>query len=75
MFIKRKKGWEIPESQATPEAVFRNRRGFLTASVAGAAAIGSGAYLALSNGDGASADQLAQEIGRASCRERVSLSV
>ncbi|MFN4309435.1 MAG: protein-methionine-sulfoxide reductase catalytic subunit MsrP [Ferrovibrio sp.] len=26
MLIKRRQGWEIPESQATPEAVFLNRR-------------------------------------------------
>lgn len=26
MLIKRRRGWEIPESQATPEAVFLNRR-------------------------------------------------
>src|SRR5712691_9587547 len=29
MLIKRKRGWEIPESQATPEAVFFNRREFV----------------------------------------------
>lgn len=52
MFIKRKKGWEIPESQATPEPVFRNRRKFLTAGAAGAIALGSGAYLALGRGQG-----------------------
>lgn len=26
MLIKRRRGWEIPESQATPEAIFLNRR-------------------------------------------------
>ncbi|MBX6323458.1 MAG: protein-methionine-sulfoxide reductase catalytic subunit MsrP [Rhodospirillaceae bacterium] len=26
MFIKRRRGWEIPESQATPEAVYADRR-------------------------------------------------
>ena len=41
MFIKRTKGWEIPESQATPEAVFRDRRRFLTAIAAGALALGA----------------------------------
>jgi methionine sulfoxide reductase catalytic subunit len=61
MFIKRKKGWEMPESQATPEAVFRNRRRFLATSVASAAAIGGGGYLVLgSGGDAVSADQVAQ---------------
>lgn len=36
MFIHRRKGWEIPERQVTPEHVFLNRRGFLGAA-AGAA--------------------------------------
>ncbi len=42
MLIKRLKGWEIPESQATPEYVFRDRRRFLTASALtiGAASLG-----------------------------------
>ena len=31
MLIKRPRGWELPESQATPEAVFLNRRHFLAA--------------------------------------------
>ncbi len=50
MNIKRKKGWEIPESQATPETVFRNRRRFLTAGAAGALALGGGAYLSIGQG-------------------------
>jgi sulfoxide reductase catalytic subunit YedY len=45
MFIKRKKGWEIPDSEATPEAMFRDRRRFLSAGVAGAMAIGGGAFM------------------------------
>jgi sulfoxide reductase catalytic subunit YedY len=66
MFVKRRKGWEIPESQATPEHVFRDRRRFLAAGAAGALAIGGGAYLALGRGEGEgsavarSDDQLAQ---------------
>ena len=40
MFVKRRRGWEIHESQATPEAVFRERRRFLTAGAASALAIG-----------------------------------
>ncbi len=56
MLIKRKKGWEMPESQATPEAVFRDRRRFLTAGVAGVTAIGGASYLAFGGGgDGPSA--------------------
>lgn len=32
MLIKRRRSWELPESAATPEAVFLNRRRFLSAS-------------------------------------------
>jgi sulfoxide reductase catalytic subunit YedY len=42
MLIKRRAGWEMPESQATPEAVFLNRRQWLAGSagaIAGAAAL------------------------------------
>jgi len=61
MNIKRKKGWEIPESQATPEAVFRNRRRFLTAGAAGALAIGGGAYLSLGQGSDAAAQRVTDD--------------
>lgn len=43
MLIKRKRGWEIPEAQATPEHVFRNRRRFLTTGAACALTIGGAA--------------------------------
>src|SRR5262245_29743736 len=44
MFIKRKKGWEMPESQATPESAFHSRRRVLTTAVIGGAAVaGAGA--------------------------------
>ena len=41
MLIKRTRGWELPEAQATPEAVFLNRRAFLAggASIAAASAV------------------------------------
>jgi sulfoxide reductase catalytic subunit YedY len=42
MLIKRPKGWEIPESQATPEHVFLNRRSFLAGSAVTTGAIGLG---------------------------------
>jgi sulfoxide reductase catalytic subunit YedY len=42
MYIKKKRGWEIPEHLATPEDVFLNRRRFLAAG----AAIGATAMLA-----------------------------
>ena len=35
MPIKVKRGWELPESAATPEDVFRNRRRFLKSAAAG----------------------------------------
>ncbi|WP_426314869.1 protein-methionine-sulfoxide reductase catalytic subunit MsrP [Methylobacterium fujisawaense] len=41
MLIKRKRGWEIPEHLATPEAVFINRR----ALIGGAAGLAAGSLL------------------------------
>jgi methionine sulfoxide reductase catalytic subunit len=35
MLIKRKKGWEMPESAATPEALFRDRRRLMKGLAAG----------------------------------------
>ena len=35
MLIKLPRGWEIPESQATPEALFRDRRRLIKAAAAG----------------------------------------
>lgn len=35
MLIKIKRGWELPESAATPEAVFRDRRRIIKAAAAG----------------------------------------
>ena len=32
MFIKTKRGWELPESAATPESVYLGRRHFLAAA-------------------------------------------
>jgi sulfoxide reductase catalytic subunit YedY len=43
MFIKRRKGWEILESQATPEHLFLNRRTLLAAGTVAGGAIVSGA--------------------------------
>ena len=39
MFIKRKRGWEIPEREATPEAVYNDRRRLLQAMGLGAIGI------------------------------------
>ena len=46
MLIRRRKGWEIAERDATPEHIFLNRRTFLAAgaAAAGAAAVGSAAF-------------------------------
>ena len=46
MHIRRKRGWEIPESEATPEGVFLSRRTLLGA---GAGLIGATAFPALSH--------------------------
>ena len=45
MLIKRKRGWEIPEKEATPEAVFQDRRRLLEA-------MGFGALLGSAAGSG-----------------------
>lgn len=42
MFIKRRKGWEIPESQVTPEYIVLNRRALLGAGAIAAGTIASG---------------------------------
>jgi len=34
MLIKIKRGWELPDSAATPESFFRNRRALLKAAIA-----------------------------------------
>jgi sulfoxide reductase catalytic subunit YedY len=46
MNVIRRRGWELPESCATPEHVFLNRRAFMSAA-AGAAAIGFSPELAM----------------------------
>lgn len=48
MWVRRKRGWELPERDATPEAVFHNRRGLIKAMGLGAlAAAGSASGLAV----------------------------
>ena len=46
MLIRIRRGWEIPESQATPEDVFLNRRRLLKAAAAGPLLLGAGGLLA-----------------------------
>jgi sulfoxide reductase catalytic subunit YedY len=45
MRIHRRRGWELPESAATPESVFVNRRDFAKALAAGPVLLGLGAGL------------------------------
>ncbi len=46
MLIRIKRGWEIPESQVTPESVFLNRRRLLKAAAAGPVLLGVAGLLA-----------------------------
>jgi sulfoxide reductase catalytic subunit YedY len=45
MLIRKRRGWEIPESSVTPEHVFLNRRSFLQAAGLGAAGIAASGAL------------------------------
>ena len=45
MLIKRKRGWEIPESRATPEKTYFNRRTFLLGGAVVAAGAATGVML------------------------------
>ena len=46
MYVKHKRGWELPESAATPEAVYLNRRDFAKGLAAGPVllALGAGGF-------------------------------
>ena len=60
MLIKRRLGWEIPESHATPEHVFLNRRKFMAAAGATAAIAGTTGFSAL---EGALAEEADPSAG------------
>lgn len=63
MLIKRIHGWEIPESQATPEDVFFNRRSFMAAGLmagVGASALAAGVESAEAQWLGSSTPNLAR---------------
>lgn len=45
MLIKSRKGWELPESAATEESIYLNRRRFMTAAASGAVLATSGIAL------------------------------
>ena len=51
MLIKLRKGWELPESAATPEHVFFNRRRFLAGAAGAAASIAAPALAQAPAGD------------------------
>ncbi len=51
MFVKAKRGWEMPESAATPEAVYLNRREWLAGAAAGTILAASGPISALAAPD------------------------
>ncbi|HJS33728.1 MAG TPA: molybdopterin-dependent oxidoreductase, partial [Alphaproteobacteria bacterium] len=63
MDIKRKKGWELPDSAATPEHAFLNRRRFIRLGAGGLAVAGAGALWALNGRDDELANvAVAQEV-------------
>jgi len=45
MFVKRRRGWELPESAATPESVWRERRQLVKALAAGPILLGTAGLL------------------------------
>jgi len=54
MPIIRRKGWEIPESQVTPEAIFLNRRQLMGVAAGAAVLITAGPSWAMENDPSAS---------------------
>jgi sulfoxide reductase catalytic subunit YedY len=61
MLVKSKRGWEIPESQATPEGVYADRRALLKAMGFGAVALAAATPFAPSfAAEGAAADPSAK---------------
>ena len=52
MVVKKKRGWEIPEREATPESVFLNRRNLTKGIAAGAILAAGGAAFALRGRNG-----------------------
>jgi len=61
MLIRIRKGWEIPESQATSETVFLNRRRLLKTAAAGSVMLGAGGLLAACDDEPAQAAGAAPE--------------
>ncbi len=59
MLIKRRRGWELADSAATPEGVFLDRRRLIKAAAAGTALLGVGSMLGALEGAGAAAQEAA----------------
>jgi methionine sulfoxide reductase catalytic subunit len=59
MLIKQVRGWDLPESSAAPEAVFRARRSLLKAAGAAPLLIGAGAWPGLARAAEEGADPTA----------------
>ena len=62
MYIKRKRGWELPESSATPEEIYLNRREFAKGLAAGPVllAVGAGLFAEMGRAEAADADPSAK---------------
>lgn len=80
MLIKKIHGWEIPEHLVTPESVFLNRRQFVSALGAGAAATGIGLGPARAEADPSaglypvSTNPLFKDAGREVTRKEVNIT-
>ncbi|MFO0996549.1 MAG: protein-methionine-sulfoxide reductase catalytic subunit MsrP [Alphaproteobacteria bacterium] len=57
MLVKRRRGWEMPESAATPEAIYQDRRRFIKALAAGPIIAGAATYLIGCDDAGAAANK------------------
>jgi len=61
MYIKRRRGWELPESAATPEVVYLNRREFSKGLAAGAVLLaGAGIFAGTGKAEAEEADPSAK---------------
>jgi methionine sulfoxide reductase catalytic subunit len=59
MVIRRKRGWEIPESAATPEHIFHGRRALIKAAAAGSILAAASPFLGAAAADAAEGDPTA----------------
>jgi sulfoxide reductase catalytic subunit YedY len=80
MLIKKLPGWALPETAATPEAIFRNRRALIKGVAAGAIAVGAAPLLAGCEEDApiskaAAADDPTADLYPAETNERLSVSL